>query len=153
GEKVVTARDIEPNSMVEIVNPEEFIATLTSRDTELDMELKIEKGLGYLPVGARKEARLAIGAIAVDAFFTPVRRVDYEVEDMRVGERTDYNRLRITILTDGTISPSAALHKAANILKDHFDKISAVQVQEFEAQKIETKVGSKKRGRPKKTEK
>lgn len=132
GEKVVTAGDVQVNSEVEIVNPEEVIATLTAKDAELDMEIKVERGLGYSPVESRKEGRLPIGAIAIDALFTPVQRVNYTIEDMRVGERTDYNRLRVEIDTDGTISPSSALHKASNILKDHFEKVSGVNIQEFE---------------------
>ncbi len=136
GERTVTAGDIELNGNVELMNPEEALATLTAKDAELDMEIKVERGLGYAPVEARKaEGRLPIGAIAVDAIFTPVLRANYTVEDMRVGDRTDYNRLRIEIETDGTTSPSSALHKAANILKDHFEKAGAVAVQEFEAPK------------------
>ena len=151
GEKIVVAGDIDKNAMAEVVNPEEVIATLTSKDAELEMEIKIERGLGYSPVESRKAERLSIGTIAVDALFTPVERVDYSVENMRVGERTDYNRLRIEIETDGTISPSAALHKTANILKDHFDKVSAVQVQEFGELKTERAIEEpKKRGRPRK---
>lgn len=133
GEKVVKAADIKTNDQVKIVNPEEVIAHLTSKDAELEMEIKVERGLGYSPVESRKTGgRMPIGSIAIDAIFTPVLRVSYEVENMRVGERTDYNRLRIEIETDGTISPSAALHKAANILKDHCEKISALTVQEFD---------------------
>lgn len=150
GEKTVTAADIKTSSEVEIVNPDEVLANLTSKDAELDMEIKVERGLGYSPVESRKEGRLAIGTIAIDAVFTPVLKVNHSTEDMRVGERTDYNRLRVEIETDGTISPSAALHKAANALKDHFEKVSAVQVREFETPKIKAAAASKKRGRPKK---
>ncbi len=152
GEKTITARDIVPNSQVEIINPDEVIATLTAKDAVLEMELKAERGLGYSPVESRKSGRLSIGTIAVDAFFTPVKRVNYEIEDMRVGERTDYNRLRLEVETDGTISPSSALHKAANILKDHFDKVAAVQVEEAAEAKSEQGEAPKKKGRPKKTE-
>jgi DNA-directed RNA polymerase subunit alpha len=160
GERVVTAGDIELNSNVELINPEMVLATLTAKDAELDIEVKVERGLGYVPVEARKsEGRLAIGTIAVDAIFTPVTRVNYTVEDMRVGDRTDYNRLRLEVETDGTISPSSALHKAANILKDHFDKVGAVEIKEFEAPRVvkaakatkgEGATETKKRGRPKK---
>jgi len=132
GEKEVTAGDIKTSSDVEIVNPEEYIASLTSKDAELDIEITVEKGLGYSAVESRKEKKLTVGLIGVDAFFSPVRKVNYEVENMRVGERTDYNRIRLEIETDGTISPSSALHKTANILNDHFQKVSGVQVQEFE---------------------
>lgn len=154
GEGVVTAANIKTTSDVEIVNGEEVLATLTAKDAELDIEVKIERGLGYSPVESRKEERLNIGTIAIDAIFTPVLKVNYTIEDMRVGERTDYNRLRLEIETDGTISPSSALHKSANILKDHFEKISAVAVQEFEAPKFAAVAETpKKRGRPKKSEK
>ncbi len=136
GEMTVTAVDIELNSNVELMNPNEVIATLTAKDAELDVEVKVERGLGYVPVETRKtEGRLQIGTIAIDAIFTPVSRVNYTVEDMRVGDRTDYNRLRLEITTDGTMSPSSAVHKAANILKDHFEKVGAVEVKEFETVK------------------
>jgi DNA-directed RNA polymerase subunit alpha len=136
GEGVITAGDIELNSNVQIMNPDEVLATLTAKDAELDIEVKVERGLGYAPVESRKsEGRLAIGTIAIDAIFTPVERVNYTVEDMRVGDRTDYNRLRLEITTDGTVSPSSALHKASSILKDHFEKMGAVEVKEFEGAK------------------
>lgn len=149
GEKTVTAADIKTASEVEVVNPEEELAELTSKDAELDIEIKVERGLGYSPVESRKEGRLAIGTIAIDAIFTPVLNVNFSVEDMRVGERTDYNKLRLEIETDGTISPSSALHKAAIVLKDHFEKVVAVEVKEFEVAKSEASA-PKKRGRPKK---
>jgi DNA-directed RNA polymerase subunit alpha len=146
GDRIVTAGDIELNSNVELVNPEEKLATLTAKEGELDMEVKVEKGLGYVPVESRKsEGRLPIGVIAVDAIFTPVTRVNYEVEDMRVGDRTDYNRLRLEITTDGTVSPSSALHKAASILKDHFEKVGAVEVKEFDSPKATGGAAPKKR--------
>ena len=150
GEKNVTAGDIKTTSEVEIVNPDELLATLTSKDAELDMEIKVERGLGYSPVEARKEGRLSIGTIAIDAIFTPVQKVNFTIEDMRVGDRTDYNRLRFEIETDGTISPSVALHKAANVLKDHFEKVAALNVQELETPKVVAETAPKKRGRPKK---
>lgn len=151
GEQVVTAADIEPNSNVEIMNPELVIATLTAKEAELDMEIKVERGLGYVPVEARKsEGRLPIGTIAVDAIFTPVERVNYAVEDMRVGDRTDYNRLRLEIMTDGTVSPSSALHKAANILKDHFEKVGTLEVKTFETEKSAGAAPKKKRAPAKK---
>ena len=150
GEKEITAADIEVNSNVEILNPAEVLGHLTAKDAEVDIEVKVERGLGYVPVEARKtEGRLPIGTIAVDAIFTPVEKVNYTIEDMRVGDRTDYNRLRLEIGTDGTISPSAALHKASNILKDHFEKVSLVEVQEFEAPKADSPEPKKKATRKK----
>jgi len=152
GEKTVTAADIELNSNVALANPDEVLAHLTAKNAELEIEIKVERGLGYVPSEARKtEGRLAIGTVALDAIFTPVQRVNFVIEDMRVGDRTDYNRLRIEIGTDGTVSPSSALHKAAHIMKDHFDKVAAVEVKEFELPKAEEE-GAKKRGRKKKEE-
>lgn len=151
GEGAATGADIKPNSQAEVVNPEEVLATVTSKDAELEVELTVERGLGYSDVASRKSEKLAIGLIGVDAFFSPVRKVNYTVQDMRVGDRTDYNRLSIEIDTDGTISPSQALHKAASILRDHFDKALAVPVQEFELQ-VKKEEAPKKRGRAKKIE-
>lgn len=138
GEGEITAGDIELNSNVEIINPDEVIGHLTAKDAEIDMEVRVERGLGYVAVESRKsEGRLPIGTIAIDAIFTPVIKVNYTIDDMRVGDRTDYNRLRLEVSTNGTISPSAALHKASNILKDHFEKVSVVEVKEFDAPKAE----------------
>ncbi len=130
GEGVVTAGDIKGNAQVEVVNPEQHIATITSKSGDFEMELTVEKGLGYSPVESRKQEKLSIGTIAIDAIFTPVVSVNFEVANMRVGDRTDYNRLLLTIDTDGTVSPSRALHKAANILKDHLEVVSNVEVSE-----------------------
>lgn len=132
GEKDVTASDIKPNSQVSLITPDIRIATLTSKDAELDMEITVEKGLGYLPVEARKSDKLPIGVIAIDALFSPVTKVNFTVENMRVGERADYNKLRLIVETDGSITPSSALRKSSNILQDHFVKISGVEVKELE---------------------
>jgi DNA-directed RNA polymerase subunit alpha len=152
GEKEITAGDIELNSDVEIINPEAVLGHLTAKDAEIDIEVKVERGLGYVPVDARKsEGRLPIGTIAIDSIFTPVIKVNYTIEDMRVGDRTDYNRLRLEVTTNGTISPSSALHKASKILQDHFDKVGLVEVKEFDAEK--TSGEGKKKAPAKKKEK
>lgn len=130
GEKEVTGADIVLNSSVEILNPEETLANLTAKDAEFDAEITVERGLGYSPAESRKSEKLPIGVIALDAFFSPVTSVNYNVENMRVGDRTDYNSLHLEIETDGTVSPSSALHKATSILKDHFEKVAAVEVKE-----------------------
>jgi len=137
GEKTATAADIETNAQVEVVTKNLPIATLTDKKAELDMELTVEKGLGYVTVEARKGDKLSIGEVALDAMFSPVVNVNFSVENMRVGDRTDYNRLRLDIKTDGSISPSAALRKASNILQDHFVKISQIEVREGESVKKE----------------
>lgn len=148
GEKEVKASDIEGNSAVEVVNPDVHIATLTGKNSELEMEITVEKGLGYVPVEARKMGKLPIKTIALDALFSPVVRVNFTVENMRVGERTDYNRLVLAIETDGTISPSSALHKATSILQDHIGKMAEIEVTEFKKQPEEEE---KKKAAKKKT--
>jgi len=107
-----TAKDIEVPGQVEILNPELLIATLTEKSAELDIEITVEKGLGYVAKEIIQKDRVDIGTITLDATFTPIRKANYEVENMRVGDRTDFNRLRLTIETDGTISPREALEKS-----------------------------------------
>ena len=112
----VTAKDIQTTGQVEILNPEQHIAELTSKNASLSMEKTVEKGLGYVPRELRDEDKAEIGTIQLDATFTPIRRVNYEVENMRVGDRTDYNRLRIFIETDGAITPRQALERSIEIM-------------------------------------
>lgn len=109
GEKEVKASDLEVPGQVEILTPDQIIANITSKNTSLEMEIKAEKGLGFMPKEMIDKSRVDIGAIALDGIFTPIRRASYEVENMRVGDRTDFNKLRISIETDGTITPSEAL--------------------------------------------
>ena len=123
GEKEVTGADVEKNAQAEIVNPEIKLFTLTDKKADVEIELTVEKGLGYVPVERRKAGKLEIGVIAIDAIFTPVINVALNIENMRVGDRTDYNRLELTVETDGSITPSDAVRKASHILVDHFTKI------------------------------
>ncbi len=116
GPKEVRASDIKINGQVEILNPEMLIATLANKNSELDMEITVEKGLGFVVKEAREKNRVDIGTIALDAIFTPIRRVSYEVENMRVGDRTDFNRLKIFIETDGTLTASEALERSIEIM-------------------------------------
>ncbi|MDP3875179.1 MAG: DNA-directed RNA polymerase subunit alpha [bacterium] len=116
GEKVVRASDLEVPGQVEILTPDEVIATITGKNTALDMEIKAEKGLGFMPKEMIEKSRVDIGTIALDGIFTPIRRASYEVENMRVGDRTDFNKLRMSIETDGTVSPSLALSSAIEIM-------------------------------------
>lgn len=120
GQREIKAKDIKVTSEVEIINKEAPIATLTDKKAKLEMEIEIDNGLGYVPVEQRKKEKLEIGAIALDAIFSPVKKVNYEVENMRVGERTDFNRLKLDIETDGTITPEEAFAKAADVLVEHF---------------------------------
>jgi DNA-directed RNA polymerase subunit alpha len=112
GVKEVTAGDIKVPGGVEVLNPELVIATITDKSAELDMEITAQKGLGFVSKEVLEKNRVDIGQITLDAIFTPVRRVSYEVENMRVGDRTDFNRLKIFIETDGTITPKEALEKS-----------------------------------------
>ncbi len=109
GPQVVTASDIKLPGQVEIMNGDQYICEVTDKNFELVMEIEIQKGLGYLSKEMVQRERVEIGAIAVDALFSPIRRVNYEVENMRVGNRTDFNRLKISIESDGSIAPRAAL--------------------------------------------
>jgi len=122
GEKEVKGSDFKLPTQVELVNKDCHIATLTNKKAELEMEVKIEKGIGYEPVERRKKKeKLEIGTIAIDAIFTPIRRVSFKVENMRVGERTDFDRLTLEIETDGTITPEKAFLNACEILTNHFN--------------------------------
>ncbi len=111
GGKEVTAKDFKLPSQVEIINPEQHLADLSGKAT-LELEATIERGLGYIPREVLTKEKVDIGTIALDATFTPIRRVNYEVENMRVGDRTDFNRLRILIETNGTLTPRAALEQS-----------------------------------------
>ena len=116
GVKNVKAGDIDAPGQVEILNKDLHIASITDKNTELSIEMRVERGLGYVPKEVLQKDRVEIGAIALDASFTPIRRVNYEVENMRVGDRTDFNRLRIFIETDGTVSPKEALEISIQIM-------------------------------------
>lgn len=112
----VTAGDIEVPGQAEILNPDQHILTITDKNTEVKMDIEARNGLGYVPKEAQQDERTEIGHILLDASFTPIRRANYEVENMRVGNRTDFNRLRVFIETDGTISPREALEESIQIM-------------------------------------
>lgn len=120
GEREVTAKDFETPSQVEVINTGAHIATLTSKKSNFVLEAVVESGLGYVPVEARTSEKVEVGTIALDAAFSPVRHVNYEVENMRVQDRTDYNKVRFDIQTDGSITPREAFEQAAQILVDQF---------------------------------
>ncbi|MBI3627939.1 MAG: DNA-directed RNA polymerase subunit alpha [Candidatus Sungbacteria bacterium] len=125
GEKEVKAKDLKCPSQLEIVSPDLHIATITDKKATLEMELEVSRGLGYQPVEQRSKDKVEIGTIALDAAFSPVRHVNYEVENMRVGDQTDYNRLRLHIETDGSLTPQEALAGATSILVDQFKSLLA----------------------------
>jgi len=121
GEKEVKGSDFDLPSQVELTNKNCHIATLTDKKAELEMEIQIEKGIGYESVEQRKrQKKLETGVIPIDAIFTPMKKVSYRVENMRVGERTDFDRLDLEIETDGTITPEDAFFRASEILVNHF---------------------------------
>jgi len=120
GVKTVTAADIEANAQVEIMNPDLEIATLTDPKASFEMELTVSRGRGFLPTEERINEHHDIGTIAIDALFSPVRNVGYRVENTRVGEITNYDKLIMTIETDGSMSPEEAVRESAKILIDHF---------------------------------
>lgn len=117
GERVVTAGDVEWPVEVDVVNPDQPIATLASPDAVVDMDLWISRDRGYRPAEAAET--VALGEIPIDAIYTPIARVNYVIEQTRVGSEVDYDRLIMEILTDGTIEPDDALSQAAQILMDH----------------------------------
>jgi DNA-directed RNA polymerase subunit alpha len=116
GAKDITAKDIEVPGQAEILNPDLHIASLTDKSSSLEIEMTAEKGLGYVPKEVLQKERVEIGAITLDAAFTPIRKANYEVENMRVGDRTDFNRIRLAIETDGTITPREALEKSIALM-------------------------------------
>ncbi|TXI33870.1 MAG: DNA-directed RNA polymerase subunit alpha [Candidatus Moraniibacteriota bacterium] len=125
GEGPVTASMIKTTSNVEIVNGDQVIATVTDKKTELEMEIEIDRGLGYVPVESReRDDEREIGVIAIDAIYTPVKRVNYEVENMRVGKRTDYDKITLEIVTDGSITPEEAFAKSVSILVGQFSSLA-----------------------------
>ena len=116
GPETVTAKNFKVPGQVEVLTPDQYITEVVDKNITLNIEIKLEKGLGYVPKELIHKDKVDIGTIAVDAIFTPIRRVSYDVENMRVGDRTDYHRLRIQIETDGTLSPREALERSIEIM-------------------------------------
>lgn len=135
GEGVVTAGDIKTPTGVHVVNPEHVLVTLTDKKSKFEAEIEIKRGLGYVPVEQQDRPEKEIGVIAVDAIFTPVKRVNFTVDNVRVGKRTDYERIRFDIETDGTITSKEAFEHASRILVEQFS--SFVQSKETEEEKGE----------------
>lgn len=124
GEKVVTAKDIQGDAQVEIVNPSLKIATLTDPKATLEMEITVSRGRGYRPTEERVKENNELGVIAIDALFSPIRNVGYRVENTRVGEITNYDKLIMTIETDGSVEPEDAVRASAKIIIDHFSLLT-----------------------------
>jgi DNA-directed RNA polymerase subunit alpha len=122
GPKQITAGDIEVTGQVEVLNKDLYIAEVTGKNA-LSIEMTIEKGLGFVPKEMHQKIKNEVGVISLDAIFTPIRRVSYEVENMRVGDKTNHNRLRMTIETDGTLTPREALERAITIMVEQLQAI------------------------------
>ena len=124
GAKKITAADLDKNAQVEVITPDYPIATLTDPKASLELELTIERGIGYILAEKRKrKEKLPIGTIELDANFSPVTRVNISVENMMVGERTDYNRIKLEIDTDGSLDPVEAFHQSLGILMEQFQAL------------------------------
>lgn len=121
GPKEVTAADIAPDADVEILDPSYRIATLSSKSAKLNMEIGIEKGRGYMTADRQRNVEHMIGLIPLDSIFSPIRKVNFSVDDTRVGQNVDFDRLTIEIETNGSVSPDEALSTAAMIMQDHLD--------------------------------
>ena len=127
GEKVVKAENLRMPSSVEVVNKEQIIATLTDKKAEFVMEALIEKGIGYQMAEERERKEREIGVIEIDSLFSPVIRVNIEIENMRVGRQTDFEKLRLTVETDGTINPEEALKRVTAVLVKQFSQLTTPQ--------------------------
>lgn len=137
GQKEVTAAMIKPDSRVRIINTGLVIATLDNKNADLSMEITVEQGRGYVPVEMRESEKQEISVIAVDAIFTPIKTVNFEVQNVRVGQITNYDKLTLTMETDGTITGREALDLASQILVDHFGLLLTSEMKE-EAKEPET---------------
>ncbi|RMD86959.1 MAG: DNA-directed RNA polymerase subunit alpha, partial [Calditrichaeota bacterium] len=137
GPKEFKAGDIQNGTTeFEVLNPELHIATL-NKEAEFDMELRIGRGHGYVPAEENKQPEQPIGAIPIDAIFTPVKKVSYHVENTRLGHRTDYEKLILEVETDGSITPDDALNYAAKILRDHLQVFINFEIEPEEEEPIE----------------
>ncbi|MGB9668731.1 MAG: DNA-directed RNA polymerase subunit alpha [Thermosulfidibacteraceae bacterium] len=141
GPKKVYASDIKAPSQIEILNPDLYIATLDDFNTRLYMELVIEEGKGYLPSEERDLKSYPVGTILVDAVFSPILKVNFGVEQARVGRATDYDRLILEVWTNGAINALDAIKIASQIMKDHMELFSGISIQVEEAKKEEVVLG------------
>ena len=140
GENTVTAGDIKLSGQVTLANPDLYLFAITHKDTEVDMELTVEQGIGYVRKEKLEKERVEIGSIALDAAFSPIISANYDVEEMRVGDRTDFNKLTLMIQTDGTITPHEALEKSIEIMINQLRAIVG-----FKEDKIEVAAHNKEK--------
>ena len=135
----VTAADIEADANITVVNPDQVICTLDAQ-REFNAEIEIKTGRGYCPGEANKKEEQSIGVIAIDSLFSPVTLVKYSVENTRVGQITDYDKLNLEIWTDGRITPDDALKQSASILKHHLDVFDRVSEESYEFENQQSEV-------------
>lgn len=124
GVREVKGKDVICPSQLEVINKDHHIATLTHKNAHFVAELTVERGIGFVPAEQLSREKVPVGTMMLDAIFSPIRRVHYEVENMRVGDRTDYNRLRLTIETDGSLVPREAFKRSLAIMREHIDQIA-----------------------------
>lgn len=137
GEKVITAGMIKCPTDVEVITKDAPIATITNAKGEFDMEMEVENGIGYVPVDQQLREKKEVGMIALDAIYTPIRRVNYTIENMRVGKRTDFEKIILEVATDGSISPKDAFAQAVKILSDQFSVLTTIkEVEEAVEQEV-----------------
>jgi DNA-directed RNA polymerase subunit alpha len=132
GPKIVTGEDIEGDASFDVLNPEQVIATL-DKDFTFEAEMYLKKGKGYVPAELNKEEDIPINMIAIDSIFTPISRINFNVEKARVGRATDYDRLIMEIWTDGSITPEKAVSQAASIMIEHLDLFVLEEEEEEES--------------------
>jgi len=137
GAKKITAAQIQCPANVEIITKELPIATITDKKGELEMEIEVQRGLGYVPVEQQEREKKEIGLIAIDAVFTHVKRVNYSVENTRVGKRTDYDKITLEIETDGSVSPEEAFVQAVGIIVEQYSAITNFKEQAEKASENE----------------
>ena len=153
GEKIVKAGDINKNAQIEIANPDLILAHLTDKKGELEIEFTAENGQGYVTVENKIDQALGSNEMSIDSFYSPIINVSFSIEDVRVGKRTDYEKLKMKVQTDGTIDPKEAISKATKILLDHFsliyeEKKPATPIKKEKAKKAVRKVVKKVEKKP-----
>lgn len=137
GEKKITASMIECPSNLEVVNGDAHIATITGSKGELEMEIEVSSGIGYVPVDQQEKREKEVGMIALDAIYTPIRRVNYTISNTRVGKRTDFEKISLEVATDGSVTPLDAFSQAIEILVSQFSELTSMGEEKIEEEKIE----------------
>ncbi len=127
GQKDVKGKDIKCPAQLEVVNGDHHIVSLSDKSARFSAELTIERGIGFVPADELQKDKVSVGTLILDAIFTPIRRANYEVENMRVGDRTDFNRLRLIIESDGTITPREALKRTLSLMRRQIEVIESFE--------------------------